>query len=309
MERSFYVDNCLQSLPSSTVAKALLEKLCLLLAKGGFEIRQWASNVKEVIQHLPPAARSTSMELWFSQTELGPQEPALGLRWACIPDTLGYKHRVEPTTVAPTLRTVYRTLASQYDPLGYLLPYTTRTKMIVQDLWRRKQEWDDPIQPPELMDQWLNWERELANLHQVQMPRCYAPASGDSPTTRWDLHVFCDASERAYGAVAYLRAQSGKGKGHVSFVFAKHRVALRKQISLPRLEVSAVLLGAQLSSTLKSELTLPIQNVVYWNDSTTVLTWLKSDSCRYKVFVGTRIAEIQDLTDVLEIRGQPEQSS
>lgn len=67
---------------------------------------------------------------------------------------------------------------------------------------------------------------------------------------------------------------------------------------MPRLELCAALLGAQLSSTLQSELTLRIRNVIYWSDSTTVFTWLKSESCRYKVFVGTRIAEIQDLTDV-----------
>ena len=28
----------------------------------------------------------------------------------------------------------------------------------------------------------------------------------------------------------------------------------------------------------------------------TVLTWLQSNSCRFKVFVGTRIAEVQELT-------------
>ncbi|XP_034539669.1 uncharacterized protein LOC117812820 [Notolabrus celidotus] len=54
--------------------------------------------------------------------------------------------------------------------------------------------------------------------------------------------------------------------------------------------------GAQLASVLKRELTLNIQEMVYWTDSTTVLTWLQSDSCRYKVFVGTRVAEIQELS-------------
>lgn len=34
-----------------------------------------------------------------------------------------------------------------------------------------------------------------------------------------------------------------------------------------------------------------------WTDSTTVLAWIQSDSCRFKVFVGTHIAEIQELTD------------
>lgn len=40
VERSFYVDNHLQSLPSVDEAKKLVDKLRALLAKGGFELRQ-----------------------------------------------------------------------------------------------------------------------------------------------------------------------------------------------------------------------------------------------------------------------------
>ncbi|KAL7870902.1 hypothetical protein SRHO_G00083990 [Serrasalmus rhombeus] len=39
-----------------------------------------------------------------------------------------------------------------------------------------------------------------------------------------------------------------------------------------------------------------------WSDSTTVLAWIKSESCRFKVFVGIRIAEIHEITDVSDWR-------
>ncbi|KAI3374154.1 hypothetical protein L3Q82_006017 [Scortum barcoo] len=65
-----------------------------------------------------------------------------------------------------------------------------------------------------------------------------------------------------------------------------------------RLELSAALTGAQLASALQTELTLPIRKIILWSDSTTVLHWIRSESCHYKVFVGTRVAEIQSLTDV-----------
>lgn len=52
-----------------------------------------------------------------------------------------------------------------------------------------------------------------------------------------------------------------------------------------------------LANLLTRELTLEISKVVMWTDSTTVLAWIQSDSCRFKVFAGTRIAEIQELTD------------
>lgn len=61
---------------------------------------------------------------------------------------------------------------------------------------------------------------------------------------------------------------------------------------MPRVELSAALSGAQLVKLLETELTIPIQQVICWSDSTTVVHWLQSESCHYKVFVGTRVAEI-----------------
>lgn len=299
--RAFYVDNCLQSFNTSATAKALLDKLRATLSQGGFEIRQWASNDSSVVEHLPPEARSVSTDLWLSQAGVDPQESTLGLRWSCIPDSLGYKHRAAPIQ-NPTLRLIYRTLASQYDPLGYILPYTTRAKVLVQDLWKIKQGWDDPITSSDLADQWLKWEHELSELSSIRLPRCYVPPCADQSVINRELHVFCDAAERAYGAVAYLRVHDNQNHIHVAFIMARSRVSPKRQLSIPRLELSAALLGAQLANTLRSELTLSLAQTILWSDSTTVLTWLKSESCHYKVFVGTRIAEIQELTDIEDWR-------
>lgn len=45
------------------------------------------------------------------------------------------------------MRVIYRVLASQYDPLGYILPFTAQAKVLVQDLWCSMRGWEDPIQP------------------------------------------------------------------------------------------------------------------------------------------------------------------
>lgn len=70
VEQSFYVDNCLRSTHSKEEAKDLVEGLCQLLHSRGFEIRQWASNVPAVIEHLPSDVRSESSELWLSQSRM-----------------------------------------------------------------------------------------------------------------------------------------------------------------------------------------------------------------------------------------------
>lgn len=110
------------------------------------------------------------------------------------------------------------------------------------------------------------------------------------------IHIFCDASEKAYGSVDYLRVEDPEGRITVSFIMARSRVAPKRQQMMPRLELCAALTGAQLAKVLQTELTLSIQSVVLWSDSTTVLSWIQSESNQYKVFVGTRVSEILDLT-------------
>lgn len=66
---------------------------------------------------------------------------------------------------------------------------------------------------------------------------------------------------------------------------------------MPHLELCAALAGVQLAKLLKDEITLSIQQTILWTDSTTVLEWLQSYSCGFKVFVGTRVSEIQELTE------------
>lgn len=172
-----------------------------------------------------------------------------------------------------------------------------------------KRDWDDPQLPEELLQKWHAWEAELAELHKITLPRCYTSPGLDQPNCMRDIHVFCDASEQAYGSVAYLRTESPDEEVEVSFLATRSRVAPKKQQSVPRLELCAALTGAQLYKVISTELTLPIRNCILWSDSATVLTWLGSDSWRYKVFVGTRVAEIQELTEAATWRQVPSQNN
>lgn len=297
VEQCFYVDNCLQSVASVEEARKLVDKLRAILALGGLDLRQWASNKQEVICHLPPEACSDKLDLWLSHDKAEAHESTLGLSWHCDVDTLGFKHR-SITYGKPTMRNIYRPLASQYDPLGYMLPFTTRAKIIVEHLWAKHRDWDDTQLPEDLLQQWLTWEKELEQLSEITLPRCYTAASMDRPDLTREVHIFCDASERAYGSIAYLRSEDHRGGNvNLSFLIGRSRVAPKKQLSIPRLELCAALTGAQLLKLLQTKLTLKIKSYTLWSDSTTVLTWLHSTSCHFKVFVGTRIAEIQDFTE------------
>ncbi len=288
IEKYFYVDNFFQSFSCQEEARAWASNLRDLLATGGFDLRQWASNAPQVLDSIPSEAKSSNLVLWLTQEQPDAQESALGLLWHCTTDTLSYKYRPIECS-APTMRHIYKVLASQYDPLGYIVPYTTRAKVLVQRLWDKKREWDDPQLPDEL--------QELPDIQRISIPRSYITLELDNPQSIRNLHIFCDASERAYGSVAYIQTLSPQGDIEIAFVTARSRVSPKKQQSIPRLELCAALTGAQLAKVLKSELSVPIRQITLWSDSTTVLAWIQADSCRYKVFVGTRVAEIQELTD------------
>lgn len=218
---ALYVANCLYSTSDCAHAKTVVDGLRRHLAEGGFEIRQWASNLSSVIEHLPTEARSVSSELWLSRDSADMVKPTLGLRWNCLDDTLGYQHRlIEP--LQPTLRNLYKTLASQYDPLGLILSFTTRAKVLIRDLWKQDPSWDDPIEHGQLREQWLSWADELPNLCQVQFPRAYAPSRADASMMTKKLYIFCDSLEKAYGSVAYLRTTDDQGNMHIAFILTLH---------------------------------------------------------------------------------------
>lgn len=136
-----------------------------------------------------------------------------------------------------------------------ITPFTTSAKILVQHLWDKERGWDDPLLPKSLLQEWSKRESELQDLPKITLPRCYDPGSN-----HYQLHIFSDASERAYGAVAYLRSEDSNGQVHVAFLMARSRVAPKRKLSMPRLELSAALCGAQLTDLLHRELTLPIES-------------------------------------------------
>ncbi|KAJ8400653.1 hypothetical protein AAFF_G00394220 [Aldrovandia affinis] len=110
------------------------------------------------------------------------------------------------------MQNVYKVLASQYDPLGFILPYTTHAKVLVQCLWDKHRDWDDPLLPQDLLQAWNDWEGALRVIPSIHLARCYLPADVDQSSVTRDVHVFCDVSERAYGSVAYLRTEDSQAR-------------------------------------------------------------------------------------------------
>ncbi|XP_018393377.1 PREDICTED: uncharacterized protein LOC108772354 [Cyphomyrmex costatus] len=83
---------------------------------------------------------------------------------------------------------------------------------------------------------------QLVELNELRVPRC-VKFTADPRLVQ--VHGFCDASQRAYGACIYLRTETTNSY-RVELLCSRSRVAPLKAISLPRLELSAALLLSQL---------------------------------------------------------------
>ena len=76
------------------------------------------------------------------------------------------------------------------------------------------------------------------------------------------LHVFADASNNTYGAVAYLR-QAHEENVKCSFIFGKSRLAPIKQNSLtiPKLELQAAVIASIIKVTVLEEMREAISKI------------------------------------------------
>ena len=164
----------------------------------------------------------------------------LGIEWNANKDHFRLTIAEPPPRKNLTERGLTSDIAKTFDILGWFLPSTTLVKILLQKLSELKVDWDDPI-PTEVRAQWRS---ELPLLATKHIPRCYFPA--DATTAQVQLHGFSDASERAYGAVVYIRTCNETGDANISLLISKTKVAPIKRLSIPRLELCGAQLLAQL---------------------------------------------------------------
>ena len=113
-----------------------------------------------------------------------------------------------------------------------------------------------------------------------------------------ELHGFSDASEGAYGACIYIRSTDVLGNITTKLLCSKSRVAPLRKLSLPRLELCAAMLLADMYQATSKALKTSFDKVRLWTDSMIVLAWLRSPATRWKTFVANRVNHIQETTNV-----------
>jgi hypothetical protein len=142
-------------------------------------------------------------------------------------------------------------------------------------------EWDELL-AEDLETRWRNWVTLLSPLRDIHIPRWAATVSRGT----CQFHVFCDASERAYGPALYIRAAHGtETSAHI--VCSKNRLAPLKKVTLPSLELIVALVGNHLLNYFGRETGQDTTQATLWSDSTVALGWIRNDPASWKIFVAT----------------------
>ena len=295
----------------------LYKKSKLIMQKGGFNLRKWRSNSPEVMKEIKKDedlssanemnkkthieedesfAKSTTRQL--SNTEQADSK-VLGVPWNSETDMLSFKlsHLSEITEDKPiTKRTILKTIASIFDPLGLISPIVTPMKVFLQQLFELKLGWDNEVSD-QLQRDWKLMMSALKDVGEISLPRYYFGTLICQPK-KIQLIGFCDSSEKAYAAVVYARVAI-EDKASVALVMSKSRVAPLSRLTIPRLELLSCLILARLIVSVKEMLSpmIAVEAIRCYTDSITSLYWIKGTSREWKLFVENRVQEIRRLVE------------
>ena len=86
------------------------------------------------------------------------------------------------------------------------------------------------------------------------------------------------------------------GTVHCSLIMSKSRVAPKKSVTIPRLELQAAVLASKTAKFLQLELNIPSDKHFFWTDSRVVLGYIQNSSRRFHIYVANRVQQICDVS-------------
>ena len=302
MKNSF-VDDILKSVANTEDARKLCQEVEQVLSTGGFRIKKWIISGVGDYHGKEEGDENTSWVCDDEDVDMVEmnEEKVLGMVWNANRDILKYKINLPVNLSVVTRRSALSHTSKLYDPLGLLSPFTLKAKLLMRELCMVKKDvgnncpdWDMPLSG-EMKGKFTQFFTEMSLLKDVQFNRSIKPENAvGSPM----LIIFSDGSQHAYGACVYIRWKLADGSYVANLIIAKNRLAPFKTMTIPRIELMGAVIACRLRAVVLKELTVPVESVYHIIDSQIVLEQLRKDSYKFGVFVGNRVAEVQNSTKV-----------
>ena len=309
IRRQLYVDDWISSFMQAVTAVKVSLQMIDTFARGGFQLVKFQSTSKEILQQLPEEAREEQerdvpMPDAYDLFDNGARKiKTLGVIYSLDDDQFEYDlHK----TVAGwkeqqwTRRKVLSRLASIYDPQGIVAPWIGALKVLNQELWEVEAKWDDPV-PEEKQLVWKKEVEALTDIGVLRFDRHFHLDEMQEETTTLEIITCCDASSKLYAACSYLRVTNGD-KIYTSLAACRARVAPKKTMTIPRLELTACVVGVRLANYVREELRLPEEwqkriEMKFYTDSAIAYYWIVQEKYQSMTFVHNRCCEIRSSSD------------
>ncbi|GBP08766.1 hypothetical protein EVAR_100643_1 [Eumeta japonica] len=293
LKENMYVDDVLAGEHTISAAIDAKNELVEALETAGFSLRKWTANSKDILADFPPNYLLRENFLDFDDKSTA---KTLGIRWNASSDSFLFVPTVFSESSRYTKREVFSQISKLFDPAGWLAPCVVLAKILMQHIWIEGTGWDERITNKSLA-QWKSIQSNYHYIQDIRIPRWL----NFSPNCTVQFHGFCDASEKAYAAVLYIRVVC-ENRVYTHLVTAKTRVAPIKTISIPRLELCGAVLLAEMLDSILSKLKVKNYETYCWTDSTIVLSWLAKSPCTWLTFVANRISKIVQIIDPIHWR-------
>lgn len=293
VQRDFYVDDLISGGNSVDEVREILKQTTQLLSTGNFNIRKWCSNDSQILKDIAEGDKESFLKF----RDGSDVTKTLGLIWDPKADKFLFSFIPFKISAHITKRIVLSTIAKFYDPLGLIGPVIVRAKIFLQRLWKQSIDWDEPLSD-ELKSSWYDLCDEFRLIENCKFPRNVLNID-----TQCEIHAFCDASSAAYGVCIYVLSKK-ENTIETHLLCSKSRIAPTQVLTIPRLELSAALILAELVHSIL-ETHIFFGKIYCWSDSTVVLSWIKEESSNYQVFVANRISRIQSLTSNMQWKYVP----
>lgn len=188
LQKHIYVDDCVFGADDIPLAHRSRDQLIALLQRAGFRLRKWASNEPALLQGLDTQDHDLAQSKALQSDE---SVHVLGINWH--PNIDSFQFVALQDSIPETKRaTILSTIARLFDLLGWLTPAIIIAKIIMQQLWLLKCNWDSPI-PENLLNKWRIYYSQLSLLQQLSIPRW---TEHGNDTLCVDIYGFADASTR-----------------------------------------------------------------------------------------------------------------
>ncbi|XP_069189246.1 uncharacterized protein [Procambarus clarkii] len=219
ISNNLYVDNFQGTTNDENKLVEIYHEANRELLGANMPLQSWASNNKQLNQII---------EEEFTDYKVPHKLKVLDMKWTTSTDKLNIKS-VEIKHSPLTMRKLLSHVSKPFDPLGLLSPILINGKLLMHECCQRNLRWDETL-PEDLQEK---CQQLIPDYNKHSIPQFPRNTLGRNLAT--NLHVFCDASGKAYGSVAYLV------NTQQSFLLtSKARVAPIKRRSLPQMELTLI---------------------------------------------------------------------